>query len=279
MGIVVTNAGEEAFLDLITAVNYTVKLYTNDTSSLTDAQKEALTTASFTEATFAGYADADLTGGSWTTTADDPSIASYAAQTFERSSTGTAQIVRGYYVVTTTGSTLRWFEEFETPITIENESDQIIITPRMSLEDGEEPSVARGIVAEFTSTSSDSARAAGATTDMVINDFVTDGTRKYKVWGYSLITLNGGSTAVNSNIDVAFYVDGNNTAEFWFEDNYAAVSTQNSLAASHFLWEPSAGTYDLSIRVVTIAAGPATITLTGSSSRPRGLFIEDVGAQ
>lgn len=279
MTIVVTNAGEEAFLDLLLSVNYTLRLFTNDVSGLTAAEREALTTASFTEATFAGYASKALTGGSWTTTQDDPSEGTYAAQTFTRSSTGTSQVVRGYYVVTTTGSALRWFEEFDTPITVTAAGDAIVVTPRMTLEDEEEPSVARGIVAEFTSTASDSARSSGQATDMVISNFVTDGTRKYKVWGYSLVTLNGGSTSTNANIDLAFYVDGVNTAEFWYEDNYAVVSTQNGLAQAAFLWEPAAGTYDVDVRVANISAGPTSITLTGAANRPRGLFIEDVGAQ
>jgi microcystin-dependent protein len=135
--IQVVNQGEEAFLDLITGVNMTLRLYRNDVNAgLTDAQKNALTEASFTEANFTGYAAIALTGGSWTTTQDDPSTASYAQQTFTRSSTGTAQLIYGYYLTKTTGGALQWYEQFDGPVSIEFINDALRITPFISLDEG-----------------------------------------------------------------------------------------------------------------------------------------------
>lgn len=126
----VPNQGEEAFLDLILAVNYTLRLFSNDV-----AVSESLTEASFTEATFTGYAALALTGGSWTSTPGDPGVGTYAQQSFVRSSTGAAQSIYGYYVVTTAGGLLRWYEKFDNAVVMELINDEIRVTPRMTLRD------------------------------------------------------------------------------------------------------------------------------------------------
>lgn len=128
--LVVPDAAEEAFLDLILAVNYTLRLFKSDTTPT-----EASVAGDFTEADFAGYAGAALTGGSWTTTQGAPGTGTYAAQTFTRSSTGTAQSIYGYYLVTTTGGLLRWAERFDSPVIVELINDAIRITPRLTLRD------------------------------------------------------------------------------------------------------------------------------------------------
>lgn len=136
MTLVVVDQAEEHFLDLILAVNYTLKLYKNNvTSGLTQVQKDALTESSFTEATFTGYSAASLTGGSWTTTAGNPCTGSYGVQTFTSSADQTAQTIYGYYVVRTTGGALEWFEDFTTPLTIEFNAEYIQVTPRITLAD------------------------------------------------------------------------------------------------------------------------------------------------
>lgn len=136
MTLIVVNQAEEHFLDLILAVNYTLKLYKNNvTSGLTQAQKDALTQASFTEATFTGYASKALTGGSWTTTAGDPCVGTYAQQTFTSTANQTAQIVYGYYITRTSDGALEWFEDFAGPVTVQFNGEQISITPRITLSD------------------------------------------------------------------------------------------------------------------------------------------------
>jgi len=147
MTLVLTNAGEEHFLDRITGVSYTLKLYTNDvTAGLTSDLIDELLAGDFTEATFAGYVSKVLTGGSWVTTPDNPSTATYAAQTYTRSSTGTSQVVRGYYVTVTLGGALVGFEAFRTPITVTNLGDAIVVTPRIALDDSEEGAVHTGTI-------------------------------------------------------------------------------------------------------------------------------------
>jgi hypothetical protein len=136
MTLVVVDQAEEHFLDLILAVNYTLRLFKNDvTSGLTAAQIDALTESSFTEADFAGYASKALTGGSWTTTAGNPCTGSYALQTFTRTSTGTAQTLYGYYVTRTTGGALEWFEYFSAPFIIEFINEFVTVTPSITLSD------------------------------------------------------------------------------------------------------------------------------------------------
>lgn len=135
MTIQVVNQGEEAFLDLILGVNYSLRLFKNNVDSgLTTTQKNALTEANFTQADFTGYAAVTLTGGSWTTTPGDPCTGVYAAQTFTSSANQTAQTIYGYYV-TTAGGALRWYETFSAPITIEFNGESISVTPRMTLQD------------------------------------------------------------------------------------------------------------------------------------------------
>ena len=143
MTLIVPNQGEEAFLDLILAVDYTLRLFKNDVmqaGTITAAQKEALTEADFVEADFPGYASVALTGGSWTTTPGDPGVGAYAQQTFIRSSTGTVQNVYGYYIVTTAGGSLRWFEPFPpiTGVEVTLINDEIRVTPRLPLRDSQD---------------------------------------------------------------------------------------------------------------------------------------------
>ncbi len=136
MTLVVVNQAEEHFLDLILAVNYTLRLFKNDvTLGLTATQIDALTESSFTEADFAGYSAAALTGGSWTTTPGNPCTGVYAVQTFTRTSTGTAQTLYGYYLTRTSGGALEWFEEFTVPLVIEFINEFVKITPRITLQD------------------------------------------------------------------------------------------------------------------------------------------------
>lgn len=136
MALVVVNQGEEAFLDLVLSVGYTLRLFKNDvTAGLTTGQVDALTEAAFTEANFTGYSAKTLTGGSWTSTPGDPAAAVYAQQAFTASADQTAQTVYGYYVTLTSGGALRWFEEFGSPVTVQFNNEQIRVTPRMTLSD------------------------------------------------------------------------------------------------------------------------------------------------
>lgn len=137
------NAGEEQFLDAYFAVaaiggGHSLRLYRNDVEAgLTSAQKDALVVGSFTEANFAGYAAVNLAGASWVTTQNDPSVASYAQQTFTRSSTGAAQLIYGYYVTLVSGGALQWYEQFDGPVSMEFIADALRVTPLFTLDEGD----------------------------------------------------------------------------------------------------------------------------------------------
>ena len=140
MTLVIPDQGEEALIDLILSVGYTLRLFKNDvTDGLSAAQIEALTEADFTEADFTGYSAKALTGGSWVVASGDPCAGEYALQGFTASADQSAQIVYGYYVTLTAGGgELRWFEEFSAPVTVQSNGDTIRVTPRITLADSQD---------------------------------------------------------------------------------------------------------------------------------------------
>jgi hypothetical protein len=137
MGIRVCNQGEEAWLTLVTAVTMDVRLFTNDVESgLTGTQVNALTEADFTEATFAGYAPVEIIAANWGMTPGNPTVALYnQPATFTRSSTGSPQTVRGYYVTRTSDDDLIYHEYFATAAVVELDGDQVDVTARITLKD------------------------------------------------------------------------------------------------------------------------------------------------
>lgn len=107
-----------------------LKLYKSNTT-LT----EATAIADLTLADFTGYADITLTGASWGITDADPSVASYAQQTFTSSAGSQNQPVYGYVVTNSGGTIALWGETFsDGPYTIVNNGDVIKVTPTFSLD-------------------------------------------------------------------------------------------------------------------------------------------------
>jgi hypothetical protein len=139
--VIVCNQAGEAYLDLILAVGYTLRLHKNDVySGRTTAQLRALTQTDFVEATFPGYAAVPIAGGAWTTTPGDPGVGSFAQQAFIRSSTGSTELVYGWYLTTTTGGFLRNFDQIGGAggISMRFINDEIRVTPRITLSDDED---------------------------------------------------------------------------------------------------------------------------------------------
>jgi microcystin-dependent protein len=68
---------------------------------------------------------------------------------FTRSSTGSAQLIRGYYYTRTSDGALQGFEHFEAPISVEFINDRIDITPRISLEDSGGNVLPTGMIAPY----------------------------------------------------------------------------------------------------------------------------------
>lgn len=134
MALTVPNDGEEIilqnFLNKVGPQDQKLRLY--KTTDVTIS--ETSVTADFTEATFTGYAEAALSGASWTITPGAPSSASYAQQTFTSSADQAAQVIYGYYVVQTTSGKLLWAERFtDGPYTIANNGDAIKVTPNFTM--------------------------------------------------------------------------------------------------------------------------------------------------
>lgn len=133
MALLVPTHGEEDglkyFLNHTSAEDLYMRLYTNDITP-----SESDTTASYTEATFTGYGQKSLTGTSWTVTPGDPSVATYAQQSFSATAS-TSDNVYGYYVVRQTSGRIAWAERFTNgPYVIQNSGDTINITPRITLD-------------------------------------------------------------------------------------------------------------------------------------------------
>lgn len=107
-----------------------LKLYKSNT---TLAETTAI--ADLTLADFTGYSAITLTGASWSVTDADPSVASYAQQTFTSSAGSQNQPVYGYVVTNAGGTIALWGETFsDGPYTIVNNGDVIRVTPSFSLD-------------------------------------------------------------------------------------------------------------------------------------------------
>lgn len=134
MTLVVPNAGEglalQNFLNKTTPQNQTLKLYKSNTTPA-----ETDTAATYTEATFTGYASKALTGASWTVTEGAPSSAAAAQQTFTSSADQTTENIYGYFVVQTTSGIIMWAERFTAaPYAITNNADAILLTPAITMD-------------------------------------------------------------------------------------------------------------------------------------------------
>ena len=133
MALLMVDQGEQICLEAL--VNKTapqdlvLKLYKNDKTPA-DGDDEG----DYTEATFTGYAHADLAGASWTVTPGAPTEAAYAQQTFTSSADQTTENIYGYFIVQVTSGKLVWAERFsDAPNPITNNGDNIKVTPKIQL--------------------------------------------------------------------------------------------------------------------------------------------------
>lgn len=129
MALNVPDVGEQKALETIVnktaPENLVLRLFKNNiTPSDTD------TTATYTEATFPGYAAINLVGASWNA-AVPGSITYSAQQTFTASGVSTDDIY-GYYVNQATSTVLIWAErDGAAPFLVRNSGDNIKITPTL----------------------------------------------------------------------------------------------------------------------------------------------------
>lgn len=124
----VPNEGELAMLVDLLSFDHVLHLFKNNITP-----NNATILSNLTEADFAGYSAPTLLGGGWVTSSGDPSVATYAAQTFTCSATGVAQTVYGYYL--TRGGVIRWCELFPTSRLISVVGASITVNPRITLQD------------------------------------------------------------------------------------------------------------------------------------------------
>jgi len=130
MPLNVPDVGENAILEMI--VNRTapqdlrLRLYINNiTPSDTD------TAATYTQAGFPGYTQANLAGGTWGA-ASGGNITYGSQQVFTCSGTATDDVY-GYYVVQATSGILVWSErDAAAPFAVRNSGDVVRITPTIS---------------------------------------------------------------------------------------------------------------------------------------------------
>lgn len=130
MALNVPDVGEnialEALVNKTAPQNLILKLFQNN---ITPADTD--TAATYTEATFTGYAAISLPGASWSAAAAG-TISYSAQQTF--TSTGTVNnSIYGYYLVQTTSGILVWSErDALAPFTVANSGDAVKLTPTIS---------------------------------------------------------------------------------------------------------------------------------------------------
>lgn len=132
MSLLMPNIGENFMLSLLlnkmSPDDLDIRLYTNDhTPTETDTQ------ASYTEASGNGYASIQLVPTSWVLTNGNPTTAVHTQVIY--AFTGGIGNVYGYYVTRRSTGILAWAERFSNgPYNIQNNGDEIRLTPRISLE-------------------------------------------------------------------------------------------------------------------------------------------------
>lgn len=129
MTMVVPNNGEGDalgyFVNKQSPQDLVLRLYKSNTTPA-----ETDTTASYTEATFTGYASTTLAGAGWTLAEGAPSSASYAQQTFTSSAGSQNENIYGWYATRLSSGRIACSERFTTaPWNIANNGDKILITP------------------------------------------------------------------------------------------------------------------------------------------------------
>jgi len=112
-------------------INRRLHLFTNNyTPTVTD------TLASYSEATFTGYATQNITGWGAPTIAAHVGAIQAASRTFTRTATGTTQNIYGYFVTNAGDTTLLWAErDPNAPIPLTNNGDSYTVTPRITAQD------------------------------------------------------------------------------------------------------------------------------------------------
>lgn len=129
MALLVGNAAEERMLSqILEGEDMLLKLFTNNHTPA-DADVEG----DYTEmGATQGYGDITLDSGDWTITPGNPSLGAQAQKTFAFTAGGPTTVY-GYFVVWSSDGQLAWAEKFSSPQVVENDGDQIKVTPKFTL--------------------------------------------------------------------------------------------------------------------------------------------------
>ena len=133
MPLILPSASEKTALEftlgVLTPGNQSLRLFVNDYTP-----DDTTVLANLTEMSTHGYAAKTLTKTSWVVTAGStgqPASGAYATQTWTFTAAA-AVSVYGYHVVDVTSGLLVWVERFASAKVIQNNGDQIIITPTIT---------------------------------------------------------------------------------------------------------------------------------------------------
>ena len=134
MAVLVPDNGEgdalQYFVNKLAPQNLVLKLFKSNTTPA-----ETDTAATYTEATFTGYAALTLAGASWVIVEGAPSAASYAIQTFTASAGAQNQNIYGYFLVRSASGRIAYAERFiDGPYLINNSGDSASVTPTITLD-------------------------------------------------------------------------------------------------------------------------------------------------
>jgi hypothetical protein len=134
MALIIPSASEKTVLDFLLGVtvpgNQTLGLYVNNYTP-----DDTTVLANLTEMSTLSYAAKTLTKTSWVTVAGStgqPATSTYAVQTWTFTA-GTPVSVYGYFIKDVTSGLLLWVEAFASAKVVQNNGDQIIITPTITL--------------------------------------------------------------------------------------------------------------------------------------------------
>ena len=130
MSLKIVDIGLSKMLDkLLTAYGNTMQLCLFQ-NNITPVGSDTL--ATYQEATFPGYVRQAITGWLPSTVAASVATSNATQVSFQRSATGTAQTIFGYFVLDGSGNLLFAERDPAAPITLTNQGDTYLITPKFT---------------------------------------------------------------------------------------------------------------------------------------------------
>lgn len=137
----------------------------------------------------------------------------------------------------------------------------------------------RGIIAYQVLTTSDSARAAGVNTDMVLT-FTADATRLYKVFFKSQFGVGTASATYALNLSEGGTAGGNDgtAVDRLVRINASESGTTTLSRAAAILYQPASGSKTIRVRSDSGSGGTITLSADGGAAiGSRDFWIEDIG--